>query len=537
MDTSLLEPIAGAAPAGVDLAYDSDFERLGGEIEKLNSLAGGVTDWDLVAVESERILREKSKDLRVMSWLTAARAHREGWAGIVAGLESYAALTRTFWESLHPPRARAKARAGQVEWLCSVLARRIVALAASAADAPLVRALEPLVAELGAFFLAQLGELAPVMSPLRIAVRDKIRDLPDAPAPIVPTATPADDDSPATERPSAPPVVAPVAVPAVLVPLLDAVTLGSLDAAQAAARLHREPLLTLAHHARGVAPTRAWPYRLVRICAWLAIDERPEQEHGKTFVRAPKTSEREELIARHAAAQWDAVLTLAEEAIGAHPLWLDPHRYAALALEAKGPAYREPRATVGRELCAFLQRMGELASLAFANGTPFAAAETLDWIAREQARLAQTSTRTSSSTPADENFDAFVLDLDQRLADGAADAALGEGLMRALNMPLARDRFRARLAIAKRARAGERLDLAVILYEQLLPEVDATLQAWEPQLAAELLGSYLELLRDKVRNFDGGAADGDTTNATAAQLYRRLLTLDPHAAIRCGTPW
>jgi type VI secretion system protein VasJ len=534
----LLAPIAGAAPAGIDLAYDADFDRVGAEIEKLNSLAAEIPDWPLIATEAERLLREKSKDLRVMGWLVAAKAHQQGWLGIETGLTGYLALTRVFWDDMFPPRARGRARAGQVEWLCGVLARRVAALPAEARDAVHVRALEPLVGELGAYFTAQLGELAPVMGPLRVAVREKIRQLPEDAAPA-PVATPIlEPAAPVTERrpPAAEPP--PVATPApVLAPItIDASTLGDLEKAQDLARALREPLTTLAHHARQIAGSGAWPYRLLRVAAWLAVEQLPESERGKTFVRAPKDAERAELAARHAAAQWDAVCELAEEAVGIHPFWLDAHRWLALALDAKGATHRAARTTVGRELTWLLQRLEGLEKLSFSNGTPFASAETLDWIGAERARYSAASGAADLGRPGSA-FAEFVTTLDTRLVEATPEVALGEALVLAHALPTARDRFRARLAVARRARSSGQAQLALVLFEQLLPEVDATLEAWEPRLAAEMLGGYLEALRDKVRNFEGGAADEEANNRTEAHLYRRLLILDPHAALRSGTPW
>lgn len=532
----LLAPIAGAAPAGIDLAYDADFDRVSAEIEKLNSLAAEIPDWGLVATEAERLLREKSKDLRVMGWLVAAEAHQHGWAGIVRGLTGYLALTGAFWDDMFPPRARGRARAGQVEWLCGVLARRVVALPAEARNAAMVRALEPLVAELGAYFTAQLGELAPAMGPLRVAVREKISHLPEESAPV---ATPAVElVAPITERrPSAAEPAPVVAAPAVAPVTIDASALGDLEKAQDAARALREPLTTLAHHARHIAGANPWPYRLLRVAAWLAVEQLPESEGGKTFVRAPKDAEREELAARHAAAQWDAVCELAEEAVGMHPFWLDAHRWLALALDAKGASHRAARTTVGRELTWLLQRVEGLDKLSFSNGTPFASAETLDWISAERARYSAAPSAGTDLAPNGNAFADFVRTLDTRLVEAPPEVALGEALVLARALPTARDRFRARLAVAKRARAGGQAQLALVLFEQLLPEVDATLESWEPQLAAEMLGGYLEALRDKVRNFEGGAVDKEAHDRTHAHLYRRLLTLDPHAALRSGTPW
>ncbi|MDF2698078.1 MAG: hypothetical protein K0S65_6461, partial [Labilithrix sp.] len=196
VDGSLLAPISPDALAGVDLSYDPEFERLVAEIEKLTSLAGESPDWHYIRSESERTLRDKAKDLRVMSWHVAAKANVEGWSGIVSGLATFLALAKTFWPSLFPPAKRLRARAGQVEWLWGVLAKRIAALPTAASDVAAVRSLEAHVPELSAFFAEQLKDTDPGMGSLRSALREKIRQLPEPPPPPPPVAAAAPQPEP-----------------------------------------------------------------------------------------------------------------------------------------------------------------------------------------------------------------------------------------------------------------------------------------------------------------------------------------------------
>ncbi len=543
----LLAPIPGAAPAGVDISYDPDFTRLAEEIEKLSSLAGEMPDWGFVIHECERTLREKSKDLRVMGWLVAARTHAGGFAGIAEGLTLYAALAKAWWPSLYPPVNRLRARAGQVEWLWGTLAKRVTALPATAAEAPLVRSLEPLVAELGAFFAEALKDSDPTISPLRIAVREKIRQLPEEappPAPPPPPPPPTAAAAPANEPPAAPaappapiaPIAAAPVAPTAPAPpppelgeiALDTSSMKGLDEAQDAARPLRGPLMTLAHHSRRVAPTSPWPYRLLRVAAWLTIEKAPEVENGKTFVRAPKPQEREQLAALFAAGHWEGLLHSAEEALGEHPFWLDLHRYVALALENRGADHRSARQAVGRETTAFLQRVGGLPQLLFFNGTPFASRETIDWLDGERARFGAANGRAGASSggSADES-PAFTEVLAALGGDDGNEDALATALASAERLSSPRERFRALLAVGHAAQSGARTDLAIAVYERLLPEVDTTLERWEPALAADLLHNLLKALRASGRTSHTPGAGPDETS-----LYRRLLILDPHAALR-----
>jgi type VI secretion system protein VasJ len=552
VDPRLVAPISAEAPAGADLSYDPEFERLVAEIGKLTSLAGETPDWHFVLSECERTLREKSKDLRVMSWLVAAKAYTSGWSGIASGLDAYVAVARSFWATLFPPANRLRARAGQVEWLWGVLAKRVAALPAEApADALLVRSLEPRVAELAAFFAENLKDADPGIGSLRAALRDKVRRLAEAapPPPVsapaaVPAPAPPPEAAPAVEVPSPhgtngaarapvaaagpPPEIAPVAI--------DPSALAGLDQTQDAARALRDPLTTLAHHARRIAPEAAWPYRLLRIAAWLTVERAPEAEGRKTPLRAPKPQDRELLTNLHAAGQWDALLEAAEDAAATNILWLDPHRMTALALEHKGPAFRAARQTVGRETAWLLERVSGLTHLTFSNGTPFASPETIDWLASEQARFAKGSEAapaTGANGAGGSADDAALLDaLEERLASGSTDDAFARTLAEAERLSGARSRFRALLAVARRAQTADHLELAHALYERLLVQVDSTLEQWEPALSAEVLGGSLKVLGLLSRNRKPGTAEQDADERREALLFRRLLALDPHAALR-----
>lgn len=526
LSSPLVVPISASAPAGVDLSYDADFERLSTELQKLTSLSGEAPDWSYVTTECERLLRERSKDLRLVTWLAAAKAYTQGWSGIADGLGILAAVSRSFWPSLHPPLSRLRARAGQVGWLWTTLAKRVTSLPADTSDAPLVRALEPTIAELGAYFTEHLRDADPGISALRIAVREKIRNLPELAAPVVAEVAPT-AHAPAPASPAAPP-------PQVAAVSIDTTTLAGLDQAQDAARNVRDSLTTLAHHARRVAPSSSWPYRLLRVAAWLTVERAPEVENGKTFLRGPKPQDRDQLASLYAAAQWDGLLAAAEDAIGENTFWLDPHRFAAIALERKGPEYSSARQILVRETVSFVERLGGvggLPRLSFSNGTAFASPETIEWLERETQRsdTAPASPTGGAHVP-DAAFDALVTSLTETTGD--IDETLARALTATEKLASARSRFGAHLAIAKQAYASDRLDLAIALYERLVPQVNETLEQWEPVLAAEALGGYLKALRAFSRSGKPGAADHGARSQMEPVLFRRLLALDPHAALR-----
>ena len=539
---ALVAPISDAQPQGVDLSYDPEFERLVAELEKLTSMSGETPDWHFVMSECERTLREKSKDLRVMGWLVAAQAFTGGWNGVASGLDAYASLTRSYWPSLYPPPNRLRARAGQVEWLWGVLARRIGSFPVDSSDLFMAQSLEPRIAELGAFFAEHLKEADPGIGSMKAALREKLKVLiaaaPPPPPPLpVPSArgplpVPSVPPSPSGTRIAAAPAAPP---PAIAVAAVDASSLAGLDETQDAARPLRDPLMTLAHHARRVAPTSIWPYRVLRFAAWLTVERAPEAEGNRTPLRAPKASDAVLLTTMQANAQWDALLETAEDLASSNILWLDPHRMAAIALDNKGPEFRAARHAVGREAAAFVDRVPGLTSLQYSNGTPFASPETIEWLAAEHARYTKggAGAAPAKGSASDSGEDAPILAaLEERIAAGSPDDALSETLSDAAQLTSARSRFRVHLAVARQAQIADRLDVSHALYERLVAQVDTTLEQWEPGLAAEALAGFLKVLRQLGRNRRPDAADPAPHDDLETALFRRLLALDPHAALR-----
>src|SRR6185503_21258698 len=76
-------PIAGANPAGASARYEPDFEKLAGEIAKLESVEGRSSiKWDIVVDSATALLSTKTKDLLVASYLSMgcwSRTAIPGW--------------------------------------------------------------------------------------------------------------------------------------------------------------------------------------------------------------------------------------------------------------------------------------------------------------------------------------------------------------------------------------------------------------------------------------------------------------------------
>ncbi len=151
-------PIPGDNPCGKDISYEDDFLAIKAEIDKLGTVGGQIDqeraselrqmmdatrgtvrkadrteaekqldqrgsvvkqgagpDYQLIRQTASRVLSEKSKDIRVASYLCFALWQQESFAGLAEGLSAIEILVRDFWDGLLPlqePPRRTQERAG-----------------------------------------------------------------------------------------------------------------------------------------------------------------------------------------------------------------------------------------------------------------------------------------------------------------------------------------------------------------------------------------------------------------------------------------
>lgn len=137
----LLEALPGDAACGEDLSFSPEFDQIAelrrqddptlDQGEWVTSLKQA--DWPAAARLCEQLLRERTKDLRVLNWLTEADALTRGYTGLARGLGLAAGLCERYWEQLHPQAddGDLEQRIGTLSWLLNrvtTLARQMPVL-------------------------------------------------------------------------------------------------------------------------------------------------------------------------------------------------------------------------------------------------------------------------------------------------------------------------------------------------------------------------------------------------------------------------
>src|ERR1035438_1098706 len=134
----LLDPISADQPAGVDLRWTPEWDRIkearraddGLDPGKWAKKESKAADWRLVRELTLPMLRERSKDLQLGMWLMEANLKLHGFAGLREGLRLTRELMARYWDKgLYPPMEEGpEDRAGPLQWLNDKLVDSITAI-------------------------------------------------------------------------------------------------------------------------------------------------------------------------------------------------------------------------------------------------------------------------------------------------------------------------------------------------------------------------------------------------------------------------
>ena len=495
-----LVPISEALPAGADPGYDDDFQRMREEVDTLSG-----ADTGQVLQLGEKLLTERSKDLRVATYYLWARLQVAGEAGLADGLSLIAALVERFAQQLLPQRPNSRRLA--LQWLASekVLASlsRYPEVVKHEARRT-VAALAWLDHSLASWPDEQRPELGPLYGALsqRLAQAGGI----DAVVPQTSALRPADA---AVDTPGQGPVRS---------------GRDLLDNGRALAEyLRAQPNGWLAGH------------RLMKSLRWDTVHQLPLQDaNGHTRLAAPRSDSRAQLKRLYQQQNWGELMERVERFYteGVNHFWLDLQWFLCQAL-ARQPAPQDAWADiVKRDLGMLLDRLPGLEHLTWSDGTPFADLRTREWIAQQVA--GNTPQQWLPAQAAVSQAPGEVLALEEEAlaqADTQGVEAAMAWLAARVEFDSGRDRWLLRLLMARVAEQCGKNELAL----HLLTELEAIagrqgLAQWEPALCFEVQARLLKLLRLKAQRHDS-----DALTRRMESLLGALVASDPvRAALLCG---
>jgi len=379
-----LEPVSESCPAGADVRYEPEFEQLQAEIDKLSlPSAKTAVDWPKVRSLSSVILKTKSKDLLVASYLTIAEIRVNNLGGLSHGLHIFAGLLETYWESLFPAKKRMRGRVAAITWLLEKCESAFEEIQVDPVDPDFVIGLQEQVHRID-FLLQKYLENAPLLRPLERI----FEELPVKESVVVDNLSPEVEEN--IEKPEAPvkkdeqkTVPAKLETVAVApVPVLPSRNTASAAEMEKIVRAAFQTVRQAADFHFDKDPSNQRGYRFRRIAGWTMIQDLPAANNGQTQVPPPGEFEevRRSLLEKRVLEKWQELLNESERKLNGALLWLDLNRLSAECLMGLGSQYQEAHDAVCQETAFLLTRLPGIEKLMFADGSPFADAETKQWI-------------------------------------------------------------------------------------------------------------------------------------------------------------
>lgn len=384
----LLDPVSGDSKSGTDAAGEEEYFRLDMEIGKVNP------DYNVCIDLARKILKEKSKDLRVASWLCFAWYRSEKIQGLKNGLVFLLELLKTYGDELFPPNPVHRQKA-----ILFLNSSRFVKLleneSVDALNSSFFLEIEPIFQnlvqeskkrfpeadmefkEIQRVLGSHIGESKKTGSPQprKEAVVEEKKEETRTPPEKKETKLPAVKSSDGDREHGMPGVES------------------SKKAGEDAAVSEKSAVFSVKNILRSLFETeenrkqnKPFVFALSRAIVWGRLIPPPE-ENKKTAIAAPDASVQNTLRDWFAAKKWDQLISAVERNFldedSSFKYWLDAQKYVIVALERMGGDSADAADELKFQLAAFLKKHPRLTGLRFADESPFAGEETVKWIEEE----------------------------------------------------------------------------------------------------------------------------------------------------------
>lgn len=510
------EPIGPDHPVGDPVRYEEVFEKLQAQMDRMNSLTGEQTDWAEVVRLATEILKSRSKDLLVMTYLTVGLLETDRYAGLAAAFEAYQAFIKNFWEGCYPKVKPPQGRYNAVQYMADKILPLVeekggqIKKAPGAGEKEAVHKCADLIADLDSAVTAAFQAAALPDTPNLLPFTRAFKSLKQKVGPLVEEAPPAAEGA----APS-PTAAATGAAPAAAAP---SAGIGDTFATAAAAT---QAAVKIAKYLLSQDNKDVRAYRILRAVHFGSIAQAPKDK----LIPGPPAQRKQFFDNLVSSGNWPQLLTEAEGQFAVTPMWLDLQRYVAQAATNHGPMYQPVADAVALESVALRSRLPELFDLSFKEGTPFADGATKGWIDEVGSRFGGGGG--GGGGGASDGLSTAISEARKMLASAKQPEAIARLATHAEATASRRERFRAQLALANFFADMNKLSLAGSLLEGLEREIDAyRLEEWEPDLAAQALRelyAWFKKWRPKPTPDDikrGG------------EIFARLCRVDPASAFK-----
>ena len=376
--SELLEPISGDSPAGKDASGEEEYFKLDMEIGKVNP------DYRIGIDLASNILTEKSKDLRVATWLCFAWYRSDNISGLKNGLLLLLEMLKQFGDKLFPanPVYRSKA----FHYLDSV---RFVKLlereTVNKNNTPLFLEIESLLQQLAEEGKKQFPDNIPEFKDFNKVIAAHMETAGDfikaaSPQESPEAAGPADKEVPPREEARSPVPEKKKPVPEAAVSAREITFASDKDAIVA---IKKALKYFWQQDKENAIKCEAFLYGISHSLIWHRLTL-PPHENYVTQVEAPDPAIQNTFQQWYGNQEWDKLISAIElnflNEDSGFKFWLTAQRYLTFALEKKGGIGSRAADEVKFQVAGLIHRFPSYLKLKFNNDVPFADKETLKWV-------------------------------------------------------------------------------------------------------------------------------------------------------------
>ncbi len=373
----LLDPISGDSPTGENANTTEEYFKLDMEIGKV------IPDYNVCIELAKAVLMEKSKDLRVASWLTFAWYRTDKIPGLLSGMTLMLEMMKQFGDKLFPEKPAHRSKA-----LLYLNTGRFVKLLEqepiSQQTAPLIPELEKVLMQLDEEAKKQFPDSPPVLKDLEKVIESHIETAKEA----APPAKPTKEEKPAESREGEPEAPPPPEEPKPRVekepaaPAKEAATGSEKDAVLA----FKKSLRFLFQQDNVKVKHQAYLYGIARSLVWDRMSI-PSHDDYVTQVAPPDSAVLSRFQQWHSDQDGDKLISNLEVSLldqdSTLKYWLTGQRLEALALENAGGGGAKAAEEIKFQVAKLLQRFSNFPKLKFRGDVPFADSETVKWLEDE----------------------------------------------------------------------------------------------------------------------------------------------------------
>lgn len=503
-----LQPISPDKPTGEDLTYHDTFQEIKEEIAKLSGI-----NYSLIVAESEIILKQSSKDIRVATYYCLARLFIDGAEGFADGIELLAGLLDKFGTLIYPSRLNIRKNA--LEWLANARFIDQLTQVQPISDSCLTRiiiALDHIESCCQKLFISETPNQSvtpPNLSTLVHFVNNSAKQ----PTKVISTESANVETSNSVQSSEQ-----------------------QFKTVEIKINSHRD-LLDQARKMASFLREKPEGYlaagRFLRVLRWdTVIDLPPTDGRGKTRLPAPRAELKQNINRLITQQQWSTLFERVEEAFmeSANHFWIDLQRATVMALQNMGEPYQSWAEIYMTDIGLMLDRLNGVENLLFENSMPFADSETLNWIANNARilHLDEEDSNTSISISGDNDWN----DIEKQALELARSDNLEKAFQWIQKLPLISTPKQHYFLQYTQARVAEQVgkkDIALKLLMGLNNQQQTmTLLQWEPELLFEVKRNLLRLIKQKNQLKDSIKMN---LNEQIELLQNELMQLDPARAL------